>query len=141
MSPKSTKTTFYLDPQHVEALERRGARPDRGRGPFGRSNVLRRYLDLASCALQDSDPRVTHELPEAYLELAVELLPDAHELAPQKIRDLAHHFEHMRELHPAARAAGVSPRDFIRAMHKLPYAERFFIVDYAEQKNAGRYSR
>jgi hypothetical protein len=133
-----SKWTVYLDPHQVEDLERHGARPDRTHGPAGRSSVLRRRLDLLAGLLDVSDPRETHGLSEAFFRLAIELLPDAHLLPPTVIRTLDAHFAILRALPAAAAEAGVDRGKFLKAIAALPYAQRFFLVDFAEQENARR---
>lgn len=134
--PSRNKATFYLTDEHLKKLAARGAVSDRAQGPFGRSKVLRRRLDFAYAVLEESDPRRTHGLSQAFFDLALDLLPDAHELAPDTIKLLDAHFARLYELPERAARAKVDVRAFLEAIGKLPYAQRFFLVDYAEQFNA-----
>lgn len=130
------KWTVYLDPRQVEELERHGARADRTHGPAGRSNVLRRCLDLLAAILEVSDPRATHGLSEAFFRLAIELMPDARLLPPTVIKTLDAHFGVLRSLPSAAAEAGVDRAKFLEAIVTLPCAQRVFLVDFAEMENA-----
>jgi hypothetical protein len=136
--PTRNKATFYLSDEHLEKLAARGAVTDRSHGPFGRSSVLRRRLDFAYAVLEESDPRRTHDLPQPFFDLAIDLLADAHELAPDTIKVLDAHFARLHELPELATRARVDVRAFLEAIGQLPYAQRFFLVDHAEQVNARR---
>ena len=127
------KSSVYIGTDVIDRLTRRGAKPDRGRGPRSRSHMLGRQLDLLEAVVLRSDPRETHGLSDAFYDFAIRLLPDAAALSADQISVLEAHFKSRPQFRRTAEEAGIDPEPFLAAIEALPYAQKLHLVDQAEQ--------
>ncbi|HEY6320807.1 MAG TPA: hypothetical protein VJA16_04540 [Thermoanaerobaculia bacterium] len=108
---RSDRLIVTLPPDILDRLRVRGAHPDRTHGPYNYTTQLTRTLGLHESLLVRSDPRETQEMPGDYL---------------LELPDCARR----------ARALGLEPADFARAVNALTFAEKLHLVDSAQIRHA-----
>ena len=133
---KKFLTSLNLDPQHVTFLEKRGARSDKGQGTFNRSRILRRKFDLLAELLERHDPVRAKKLPRPYFDLLRLLIPEPWELRPADLVALEVLVADRPEFAEATAAAGIDPKDLLRQLKQLTFAERAAVADLLEQELA-----
>ncbi len=129
-------TTVGLSPSLFEFLEQRGAKSDRGKGPFNRSGMLRRKIDLLSALFERSNPLETRNFPPAYVELLVEVIPEPWSLSSDEISLFEHVVARRPSLAKLAKARRVNVDDLVSRLAALDFAERLALVDLLEQRVA-----
>ncbi|HXU46408.1 MAG TPA: hypothetical protein VN783_12850 [Thermoanaerobaculia bacterium] len=126
-------TNFMLGEEQFEFLERRGARSDKGHGPFNRSRILRRKVDLLSEILEQANPVKSGALPEAcYLALRG-VLDAPWDLKPREITHLDRYLSMQPGIETACQAAGLDPEELYSKLRALSFPEKVSLIDLLEQ--------
>ncbi len=149
MPPKRPKSTKQEQPRdgyvnlripasdkllaHLESL---GARPDRGGSPWNRSNVLRGQLELFLASLSESDPRATRSFPQEYYEVTLQVLTEPWLLNARVIRVLPSYVEAQPDLGSILAELGVDRAAYLKALGKLSFAEKLYLVEAAQMHHA-----
>jgi hypothetical protein len=129
-------TTVQISPATVILITRRGARSSRGGGDFALSAVLNRAVAMLQSILEQSDPRRTRRLPEAFHALAVQLLVEPWALTPFEIERLPTFLEHTAAFTASLAAHDLDRQAFLEALAALTFAEKAALVDAAIQLHA-----
>jgi hypothetical protein len=127
-------TTVQITAADVRFLEKRGARSHRGGGPFSRSVVLHRTLQMLGDVLEHSDPRRTRALPEAMHGVVVRVLPEPWNLKAFEVEHLATILERAPGFGAAAAAAGVDSAALLATVAALSFPEKLALLDHALQE-------
>lgn len=126
-------TNFMLGDEQLDFLERRGARSDKGHGPFNRSRILRRKVDLLSEMLQQANPVKSGALPEPCYRILRGVLDAPWDLKPLEITHLDRYLSMQPGLEPACAAAGIDPEELYAKLRALSFPERVSLIDLLEQ--------
>ena len=126
-------TNFMLGDEQLDFLERRGARSDKGHGPFNRSRILRRKVDLLSEMLEQANPVKSGALPETCYRILRGVLDSPWDLKPLEITHLDRYLSMQPGLEPACAAAGIDPEELYANLRTLSFPERVSLIDLLEQ--------
>jgi hypothetical protein len=138
---RTYRTTISL-PSHLrERLEARGARSDKGHGPYNYTRQLARTLELYDSVLARSNPRQTLHLSEEHYDLVVELLTEPLQLTTFHILHLGDCLFELPAFHTRAGERRIDPQQLRDTLNALPYAEKLHLADAAQVRNAPRRSR
>ena len=138
---RDRRSTISLAPTLRYRLEARGARGDKGHGPYNYTRQLSRTLELFDSVVARSDPRQTRDLPEEHYELVLELLTDPLELDGFYIARLGDYLFELPAFRAGAPERQLDPRQFRDTLNALPYAEKLHLADAAQRRHAPRGSR
>ncbi len=133
---RSSRSTVSLAPKLRRTLETRGARSDKGHGPFNYTNQLIRTMELYDSVLGRSDPRRTAGMPPDHYELVLEILTEPLELEDFHILRLGDYLFELRAFQDQARQRQLDPRPFCDALNNYPFAEKLHLVDAAQIRHA-----
>jgi hypothetical protein len=123
-------------PEMVDFLNRRGARPDRGRSAFNLTNVMLRQFELFMASIDESDPRGTRGFSQAYYDLTIELLVQPWTLNADSIRLLDSYLGRQPHFARFLAEAGVERAAYLKAIAELSFAERLHLVEAAQVHHA-----
>jgi hypothetical protein len=123
-------------PEMVDFLNRRGARPDRGRSPFSLTNVMRQQFELFMASIDESDPRGSRGFPQVYYDLTVELLSQPWTLNADTIRLLDGYLGRQPHLNYLLEQTGVDRKTYLAAIAELNFSERLHLVEQAHVRHA-----
>jgi hypothetical protein len=137
---RRSRSTISL-PSHLrDRLEARGARSDKGHGPYNYTRQLARTVELYDSVLARSDPRQTLNLPQEDYELVVELLTEPLQLTDFHILHLGDCLFDLPAFHARAGERRIDPQQLRDTLNALPYAEKVHLADAAQVHNAPRRS-
>jgi hypothetical protein len=131
------RPSIALSERRRKFLEARGARTDRGRGPYGFTNQFKRSFDFFDSIVVRSDPRMTLGMAKKDYELVLEVLTDAHELDSFRISWLGRYLLELPAFHDLARKRKLDPERFADTLDGFPFAEKLHLVDMAQQRHSG----
>jgi hypothetical protein len=130
------RTTIALPSSLRDRLEARGARSDKGHGPYNYTRQLARTVERYDSVLARSDPRQTRDLPDEAYELVVELLTSPLELESFHILHLGDYLFDQPAFHARAGERRIDPQQLRDTLNALPYAEKLHLADAAQVRNA-----
>jgi hypothetical protein len=120
----------------IDFLNRRGARPDRGRSTFSLTNVMRHQFELFMASIDESDPRLSRDFPQEYYDLTIELLARPWTLNADIIRLLDGYIARQAHLPHLLEQAGVERSAYLKAIAELSFSERLHLVEQAHVRHA-----
>jgi hypothetical protein len=123
-------------PEMVDFLNRRGARPDRGRSPFSLTNVMRQQFEFFMASIDESDPRVARDFPQEYYDLTVEAIAQPWTLNADTIRLLDGYLGRQAHLNYLLEQAGLDRKAYLAAIAELTFSERLHLVEQAHVRHA-----
>jgi hypothetical protein len=127
---------IQASPDMVDFLNRRGARPDRGRSPFSLTNVMRQQFELFMASIDESDPRLSRGFPQEYYDLTIELVTQPWTLNADAIRLLDHYLGRQPHLNYLLEQIGADRKAYLAAIAKLNFSERLHLVEQAHVRHA-----
>jgi hypothetical protein len=133
---RAHRSTISLSPKLRDRLEARGARSDKGHGPYNYTRQLARTLELYDSVLVKSDPRETRDMPEKDYELVLELLTEPLALESFHIVRLGDYLFDLPAFRARARERRIDPQQFRDMLNAFPYAEKLHLADAAQVRNA-----
>ena len=133
---RSNRLIITIPPDVIDRLKTRGARSDKTHGPYNYTQQLTRTLELYESVVVKSDPRETRELPEDQYDLVLELLQDPQRLESFHIHHLGDYLSEVPHFAERARAIGLDPGQFAKAINAYTFAEKLHVVDAAQIRNA-----
>jgi hypothetical protein len=133
---RAHRSTISLSPKLRDRLEARGARSDKGHGPYNYTRQLARTLELYDSVLVKSDPRETRDMPEKDYEMVLELLTEPLALESFHIVRLGDYLFDLPAFRARARERRIDPQQFRDMLNAFPYAEKLHLADAAQVRNA-----
>jgi len=133
---RTHRSTISLSPKLRDRLEARGARSDKGHGPYNYTRQLARTLELYDSVLIKSDPRQTRDMPEEHYEMVLELLTEPLALESFHIVRLGDYLFDLPAFRARARERRLDPQQFRDTLNAFPYAEKLHLADAAQIRNA-----
>jgi hypothetical protein len=133
---RTHRSTISLSPKLRDRLEARGARSDKGHGPYNYTRQLARTLELYDSVLIKSDPRQTRDMPEEHYEMVLELLIEPLALESFHIVRLGDYLFDLPAFRARARERRIDPQQFRDMLNAFPYAEKLHLTDAAQVRNA-----
>lgn len=133
---RAHRSTISLSPKLRDRLEARGARSDKGHGPYNYTRQLARTLELYDSVLVKSDPRETRDMPEKDYEMVLELLTEPLALESFHIVRLGDYLFDLPSFRARARERRIDPQQFRDTLNAFPYAEKLHLTDAAQVRNA-----
>ena len=133
---RSNRLIITIPPDVIDRLKTRGARSDKTHGPYNYTQQLTRTLELYESVVVKSDPRETRELPEDQYDLVLELLQDPQRLESFHIHHLGDYLSELPPYAERARALGLDPDPFAKALNAYTFAEKLHLVDAAQVRKA-----
>jgi len=125
------RTTISLAPELRARLEARGARSDKGHGPYNYTRQLTRTLELFDSLLAKSDPRQTHAMSQDDYDLAIAALTDALLLVTFHIDRLGHYLFELPAFQARAGELAIDPQDLRDRINAYPFAEKLHLTQAA----------
>jgi len=132
---RSDRLIITLPPDVLDRLRTRGARSDKTHGPYNYTQQLTRTLELYESVVVKSDPRDTRDLPEKHYDLVLDLLRDPQRLESFHIHHLGDYLSELPHFAERARAIGLDPGPFAKALNAYTFAEKLHLVDAAQVRN------
>jgi hypothetical protein len=133
---RPNRSTVSLPPRLRQRLEARGARSDKGHGPFAYTAQLARTLELYDSVLGKSDPRHTAGMTSDHYELVLDILTDPLALAEFHILRLGDYLFELAAFKALAHQRQIDPRQFCDTLNGYPFAEKLHLVDAAQVLHA-----
>jgi len=135
------RITIALAPELRERLEARGARSDKGHGPYNYTRQLGRTLELFDSLLAKSDPRHTHAMPKDDYELVVAALTDPPMLMAFHIAHLGDYLFELPAFRARAAELAIDPEALRDRVNAFPFAEKLHLAQAAQIRHAAIASR
>lgn len=129
---KSHRQSVTLEPATVKALERRGAHPDRGRGPLNTSATINRVLAQYEMLVA----RTTVALEPRYFAALLELIPEPWNLSPTEIAVLDQHLPSASDFAGVLKRHGIGTAELLAVVTALDVAQRVVLIDQLVQAAA-----
>ncbi|HEV3459839.1 MAG TPA: hypothetical protein VHG32_25110 [Thermoanaerobaculia bacterium] len=130
------RSTISLAPRLRAQLAARGARTDKGGGPYSFTSQLARAVELFDSLLAKSDPRQTRDMPQGDYDLAIEALTDPLELGEFHIARLGDYLWERRAFRARAAELAIDPQEFRDRINAYPFAEKLHLVQAAQVRHA-----
>jgi hypothetical protein len=135
------RSTISLAPELRARLEARGARSDKGHGPYNYTRQLGRTLELFDSLLAKSDPRQTNAMPQDDYDLVVAALPDALMLVTFHIAHLGDFLFELPAFRARAAELALDPQELRDRINAYPFAEKVHLAQAAQIHHAAIASR
>lgn len=131
-SRKHHRQSVTLEPAAVRVLERRGAHPDRGRGPLGTSATINRALAQFEMLMA----RTAVSLEARYFSALLEIVPEPWNVSPTEIAVLDQYLPSTPDFSEVLKRHGIGTAELLDAVKALDVAQRVVLVDQLVQAAA-----
>jgi hypothetical protein len=135
------RSTISLAPELRARLEARGARSDKGHGPYNYTRQLGRHLELFDSLVAKSDPRQTHAMPQGDYDLIIAVLTDAFVLVTFHITLLGDYLFELPAFRARAAELAIDPQELRDRVNDFPFAEKLHLTQAAQIHHAAGSSR
>lgn len=135
------RSTISLAPELRARLEARGARSDKGHGPYNYTRQLGRTLELFDSLLAKSDPRETHAMQQDDYDLVVAALTDPLALETFHITHLGDYLFQLPAFRARAGELAIDPQELRDRVNAYPFAEKLHLAQAAQSHHAPGPSR
>jgi len=137
----SHRSTLSLAPELRAWLEARGARSDKGGGPYSYTRQLTRTLELFDSLHAMSDPRETQGMSQDAYDLVIGVLTDPLPLLTFHILRLGDYLLELPAYRARAGELAIDPRELRDRINAYPFAEKLHLAQAAQIHHAPHRSR
>ena len=134
--PRPSRSTVSLPPEVRQRLEARGARSDKGHGPFNYTRQIARTIAFYDQLHLASDPRRTQGMREEDYDLVVAALENPLAMGGHEVSLLGQYLLRQPAFLGAARERGVDAAALARTLNAYPFPEKLHLVNTAQARTA-----